>query len=434
MIKTDIGYYKAGDKIYSNKFDAVMSAQLTNTPVSWNFFDEKLSKVNWTIEPELSLNTLYKMRAQQIRDQYDYIIVFCSGGSDSNNVIRTFLNNNIHVDEVMALAPISGLQNWDFNKKNTNEDNTISETRFALFPLLNEIANTNPNIKITVNDFFEDMLTYKDEYWAYQACGNIVTVLTSHFTNVTKYKHINDMLQAGKRVGLVYGTDKPSIKITQNGDMNFVLGDAGINYLNMPADREHPNLDRVLFYWTPDLPEIMVKQAHVVAKAVHLPENTLVRNVIASGNPTLDIVSVSSFQDAIDYQIRNNLEPPDKDEVFKRCLQHSLTTENTINPISSKTLYQRTIVPFIYPTTYTVGLYQCLKVNADAGFFTKDQAWLHKLHGKTKYSQMVISATTQLYKSISPKYLNVAGTGFVNYFKSYTFGKASDFAKLSNFN
>ena len=425
MIKTDIGYYKVGDKLYSNKFDAVMSAQLTNSPVTWNFFDEQLSKVDWTIEPELSLDTLYKMRAQQIRDQYDYIIVFCSGGSDSNNVIRTFLNNNIHVDEVMALAPVSGLNNWTFDKKNTNEDNTISETRFALLPLLTEIANKNPNIKITVNDFFEDILKYKDEYWAYQACGNIVTVLTSHFTNVTKYKHINDMLQAGKRVGLVYGTDKPIIKITQNGDMHFILGDAGINYLNMPQDREHHNLDRVLFYWTPDLPEIMVKQAHVVAKAVHLPENLHVHAVLTSGNPVLDIISVSSFQDAIDYQIRNNLEPPDKTEIFRRCLQHSMTTESKINPISSKTLYQRRIVPFIYPTTHTVGLYQCLKVNADAGFFTKDQAWLHKLHGNTKYSQMVISATTQLYKSISPKYLNVAGTGFINYFKSYTFGKTN---------
>ncbi len=433
MIKTDIGYYKAGDKLYSNKFDAVMAAQLTNTPVSWNFFDEQLSKVNWTVEPELSLNTLYKMRAQQIRDQYDYIIVFCSGGSDSNNVIRTFLNNNIRVDEVMALAPMSGLKNWDFNKRNTNEDNTISETRFALFPILSEIANTNPNIKITVNDFFEDILNYKDEYWAYQACGNIVTVLTSHFTNVTKFKHINDMLQAGKRVGLIYGTDKPIVKIAQNGDMNFILGDAGINYLNMPAEREHPNLDRVLFYWTPDLPEIMVKQAHVVAKAVHLPENLYVRDILASGSPMADIAAVSSFQDAIEYQIRNNIEPTNKDEVFKKCLQNSLTSETRITPISSKTFYQRTIVPFIYPTTYTEGLYQCLKVNADAGFFTKDQAWLHKLHGDTRYSQMVISATTQLYKSISPRYLNVAGTGFINYFKSYTFGKAKDFAKLANF-
>lgn len=411
-----------------------MAAQKINANVTWNFFDKELSNINWKIEPEVSLDILYRIRAQQIREQYDYIIVFCSGGADSNNVIRTFLNNKIRVDEVMALAPMSGLFNWDFDRKNTNEDNTISETKFALFPILHEIATTDPSIKITINDFFQDMLSYKDDYWAYQACGNIVTVLTSHFTNVTKFKRIKDMLDSGKRVGLVYGTDKPNIKISQNGDMNFILGDAGINYLNMPDDRVHPNLDRVLFYWTPDLPEIMVKQAHIVGRAICLPENKFVRQILSSGNSNIDIATVSSLDDVISYQIRNNLPPPEKDEILKRGLQNSMTTDTTIKPVSSKTLYQRTIVPFIYPTTYTENLYQCLKVNADMGFFTKDQAWLHKLHGNTVYSQMVISAITTLYKSISPKYLNATGTGFVNYFKSYTFGNTSHFDKINNYN
>lgn len=432
-MKTDIGYYKVGQSIYSNKFDAVMTAQRTNANVSWNFFDDKLSKLNWTVEPETTLNTLYRMRAQQIRDSYDYIIVFCSGGSDSTNVIRTFLNNKIHVDEVMALAPVSGLNNWDFDKSNIKEDNTISETKFALFPLLNEISTQNPNIKITINDFFEDITKYKDEYWAYQACGNIVTVLTSHFTNVTKFKHITDLIQAGKRVGLVYGTDKPIIKINEAGEMNFILGDAGINYLNMPADREHPNLDRVLFYWTPDLPEIMIKQAHVVAKAIHLPENKYIYDILSSGTQRSDIIATSSFQDAVEYQIKNNIVPTSKDEILKKYLHLSKGSTNKNIPFSSKTVFQRAIVPFIYPTTYTEGLYQCLKVNADAGFFTQDQAWLHKLHGDTRISEMVISGTKALYNSISPKYLNANGTGFVNYYKSYTFGKSSEFSKLLTF-
>lgn len=428
-MKDDIGHYKVGDKLYSNKFDAVMAAQQSNESVSWNFFDETLSKVNWAVEPEITLDNLYRIRAQQIRDQYDYIIVFCSGGSDSNNVIRTFLNNKIRVDEVMALAPMSGLSNWNFDRSNTNEDNTISETKFALFPILSEIADIDPSIKITINDFFEDIVKYKDEYWAYQACGNIVTVLTSHFTNVAKFKHIDDLLQSGKRVGLVYGTDKPNIKIAKNGDISFILGDAGINYLNMPAEREHPNLDRVLFYWTPDLPEIMVKQAHVVAKAVHLPQFRHLYGILYSGNPNIDIARVSSLHDAIEYQIKNNLDPSSKDEIFKKCMTY-LKNNTRIPTLSTKTLYQRAIVPLIYPTTYTKDLYQCVKVNADAGFFTRDQAWLHKLHENTRYSEMVLSATTALYKSISPRYLNVSGTGFVNYFKSYTFAKTSDF----NFN
>ena len=431
MIKTEIGYYSVGNTRYSSKFEAVMAAQPKNESISWNFFDEILSKVNWEVEPNITLDNLYRIRAQQIRDQYDYIIVFCSGGADSNNVIRTFLNNNIRVDEVMALAPMSGLSNWDFNASDKSEDNTISETKFALFPLLSEITNRDPNIKITINDFFEDIVKYKDEYWAYKECGDVVTILSTHFTNVKKFKHISDMLDAGKRVGLVYGTDKPNIKITNTGEMLFIIPDGATNYLSMPTERQHPNLDRVLFYWTADLPEIMVKQSHVIAKMVQLPQYRNIFNILASGNPAMDVAMVSSLQDAMNYQIKNNLSVISKDEILQKGLAYLTDTSKKIQTISTKTIYQRTVVPFIYPSTYTQDLYQCAKVNVQAGFFIKDQAWLDKLHKNTRFNQMIISGKTALYNSISPKYLNATGTSFIGYFKAYKFGTVKDFAKFN---
>jgi hypothetical protein len=422
-MKTEIGVYEVNNKIYASKFDAVMAAQLTNSEVRWNFFNDELSKANWTIEPQLSLDELYKMRAKQIRDKYDYIIVFCSGGADSTNVIRSFINNNIHVDEVMALAPMSGLKNYDFNKNDQSEDNTISETKFALFPLLNEIASKNSNIKITINDFFEEMISYKDEDWTYNACGNIVTVLTSHFTNVGKFKHIDALIQQGKKIGLVYGTDKPVIRITPDGDLVFVLADAGINYLNMPADRENLNIDRVLFYWTPDLPEIMIKQCHVVAKAMHLPGYQYIQELLRT-DPK--ILSDISFQQRIDYQIQNNITVSTKEKVLEHFLPTNNTSDKTLK-FSSKTIYQRAIVPFIYPTTYEKDLFQCQKVNADAGFFTRDQAWLYEQHSNTRISEMVLHGVVSLYNSINPKYLNINGTGFINNYQVYKFGHIFNF-------
>ena len=422
-MKTEIGHYKVGNKIYSSKIDAVLEAQLTNEEVTWDFFDNQLRTLNWLVEPILPLDELYRIRAQQIRDQYDYIIVFCSGGADSTNVIKTFINNNIHVDEVMALAPMSGLSNYNFDPKNISENNTISETKFALFPLLNEIASKNPSIKITINDFFEEMTNYKDEEWTYQACGNIVTVLTSHFTNVHKFKHIDELIQQGKRIGLVYGTDKPIIRITDDGDLMFVLADAGINYLNMPQDREFPNVDRVLFYWTADFPDIMIKQAHVVAKAITLTEN---RHIYDSLRTRPSVVAEASFQQRIDYEARNNMTPASKKDILERFLPTNTSTDRTLR-FSAKTIYQRTIVPFIYPTTYNTDLFQCQKVEADAGFFTRDQSWLYTLHGKTRLSEMVLSGITGLYNTISPKFLNIYGTGFINKYQAYKFGNVKDY-------
>jgi hypothetical protein len=45
------------------------------------------------------------------------------------------------------------------------------------------------------------------------------------------------------------------------------------------------------------------------------------------------------------------------------------------------------------------------------------------LHKGSIVSDMVLSGTTQLYNSISPKFLNYQGTGFINYFKVYKYEK-----------
>lgn len=427
-MKTDIGYYIVNGVKYSSKFDAVMAAKETNSTIDWNFFDDIFSKVNWNLEPVQTLDELYRIRAQQIRDRYDYVIVFCSGGADSNNVIRTFLNNNIHVDEVIGLAPMSGLRNWDFNSQNLDESNTITETKFALLPLLNEISNINPKIKITINDFFEDITKYKDEDWTYQSCGNIVTVLTSHFTDVLKFPHIDKLINQNKRIALVYGTDKPVIRITDSGNLYFIFADSGINYLNMPADRERPLVDRVLFYWSPDLPEMLVKQSHVVAKAITMPQYKHIKEYLRA-RPKAE--SIGSFQDLIKMQELSGKDPVTKQDILNKF--SPFNKENTIPTVfSGKSIYQRTIVPFIYPSTYSKDLFQCQKVDADAGFFTKDQQWVHDLHKNTKVSEMVISGVNSLYNSIPARYLNMNGTGFINHIKYYQFGKVTDFENLYN--
>ena len=77
-LKTEVGHYTANGKIFQTKFEAVLEAQSSNTPLSWYFHDDVLNKVDWKTEPDLSIDALYKIRAEQIRNAYDYAIVFCS--------------------------------------------------------------------------------------------------------------------------------------------------------------------------------------------------------------------------------------------------------------------------------------------------------------------------------------------------------------------
>jgi hypothetical protein len=421
MLKNDIGFYTVGDKKFSNKLDAVLSAQLTNSKVEWNFFDDVFSRVDWLTEPDISLDEFYKIRAEQIRNAYDYVIVFCSGGADSTNVIRSFIKNNIKVDEVIGIAPMSGLKNWEYNSRNVSDLNTISETKFALLPLLDELS-TKHNIKVTLYDFFEDMVNYQDEEWAATACGNIATALTPHFTNVSAIPHIDKIIQSGKRVALVYGTDKPIMTVDSvTRSINFILADGGVNYLNMPDSRAKTNVDRVLFYWTPELPAMLVKQAHVVAKALQTPEleHILKNPVVLTKTGQWDY----SYQDVINHREKNNIAVATKEDILKKYLAEKKHQQVVTDITQHRTIYQRAITPFIYPSTFTSNLWQSQKIDIAEGFFTRDQDWLHLLHPNSRMSDIVLAGTKTLYNSIKPAYLNPKGTGFRSILKYYKVGQ-----------
>ena len=89
-MKYELGTYSVHDKKYTSLISAVLEAQKTLSDIGWDFFSDDFKKVNWSIEPELTLDELYRLRAQQIRNTYDYVIVMVSGGADSTNVVKTF--------------------------------------------------------------------------------------------------------------------------------------------------------------------------------------------------------------------------------------------------------------------------------------------------------------------------------------------------------
>jgi hypothetical protein len=412
MSKNDIGFYTVGEKKFSSKLDAVLEAQLTDAKVEWHFFNDIFSKVNWTIEPELSLDQLYKIRAQQIRDAYDYVIVFCSGGADSNNVIRSFINNNIHVDEVISMAPLSGLNNWGWDKNDISLSNTVSETKYALFPMLDEIRTKNPNIKITINDFFEDIVNYNSDEWIYNSTGNYIGPATSMCGRLDKFKHLTDLAEQGKRIGLVYGVDKPVISV-RNNHVYMLLADAGVNYARPPFVTDYPNVDRVLFYWTHEMPELMIKQGHVVAREMFKPENRHLIKAVQDMATRFNTAKISSSKEEIMTKLIPNYKSkyvPDKSVGY-----------------APKAVFQRGIVPFIYPTTYTKDLFQCQKVDTELGFFTTHQSWFFELHANTRISEMMISDFKLFFNQIHEKYLNPELTGFTMHFHPYSLGPYTNF-------
>lgn len=131
-----LGYYRVGSEVFYSKPTAYLYASKTKQKPSWHFNDLVFAKGDWTIEPETSLRELYRMRAQQLRERYDWIRVEASGGGDSTTAIFSFLLNGIHLDEVVFRFPKTVGSTAVYDPWNTSADNTLGEAEFAAKPLM----------------------------------------------------------------------------------------------------------------------------------------------------------------------------------------------------------------------------------------------------------------------------------------------------------
>ena len=255
LINTPHGYYTVGNQIYLNKTEAIYKSTETKQLAKWNFHEDVYGKIDWTIRPQGNLRDLYRERAQQIRDRYDYVVVHFSGGMDSWTVLNSFLSNGIHVDEVFTRWARDERKYKDPDPNNKDESNLGSEFEYAVVPVLEHIQKNFPKTNIVIDDFSDSLqgeLT-EDLFFA----SNHYQSMPTFFRFNRKSEQELEQERKNKTVGVVYGYDK--IRCTSiNGDLYAYFSDCiGGTHLN-------PTRNVELFYWTREMPEIAVLQAHSV--------------------------------------------------------------------------------------------------------------------------------------------------------------------------
>ena len=257
-----LGFYTVGNKIFHNKPQALLEATRTGQFPHWNFNRDVFSHIDTTVEPTLGLRDLYRMRARQLRDSYDYIRLEFSGGSDSATVLYSFVNNGIHLDEVVFRYPAQGDKNLGPDAKNMKAENTLSEWHFAAKPMLQRLAVTNPEIKITMHDFSDNILKYQgDESWVNNAKDYLHPEHTFKHDPMGMDGH-RDLAESGKRICILYGVDKPKVCI-KDGRWWLYFLDIQANH-SQNQRGPYDNVTTEYFYWQADLPELIIKQAHVI--------------------------------------------------------------------------------------------------------------------------------------------------------------------------
>jgi len=233
----------------SSKIEALEIAQRVNGWVSYHFNDETYSSYDWQKEINIDIDEFYKRRAEQLRTKYDRLVLLYSGGLDSDNILKTFVKNNIHLDAIVSFY-------YSVDQDNTESD-INQEWKLQTWPRLQQVLSLIPHTEFIRFDLTKIIFHTFDELyddWLYRVHGPIgPNSLGRSYIKKFLSKKYNDYDTA-----IIYGHEKPRLRYK---DKKFIF-----NFLDV-ANADKPVVDNngvEYFYWSPDCPELVIKQAQIV--------------------------------------------------------------------------------------------------------------------------------------------------------------------------
>jgi len=282
-----LGYYTCDGIEFESKIQALQLSTITHKPVEWHFNRWEFGQHNWVVEPPETLDQLYQRRARQIREQYDYVIVSFSGGSDSWNIMRAFMDQGLLVDEIVSnWALDAGSKYVVLDSTQRNSWNNVAEYHLNCVERIKEIQARSPATKITVNDtsraLIDTFLTVDDASWT----ATKREVLNPTGATSYNYKYFNEIrkrFDRDKKIAIVLGQDKPKLIIKDNQLYTYFID----KIVNLNDIQEHlgdyPNCHTLFFYWSSDSCDILAKQAHTILRLIN--QNPRLVTVFSTTDP-----------------------------------------------------------------------------------------------------------------------------------------------------
>lgn len=258
-INASNGYWSVGEEVFFSKTEALIKAHSTKQRIKFHFNDHVYNTVKWSIEPQESIQQLYLQRALELRDKYDYLIILYSAGSDSTNMIKTFIDNNIKIDHVVSW----GCKNhhWgDLDLPNIEITKAGSE-------MIKKIINMG--IKFTFDNLL-DTETFNKEFrtsdWISRSGPTLSIGCVMKQLACFQKKEYLELTKKGKKVCFLWGIEKACLNLIRgNYYLNF---DDQILKGQTHVSRSSPNypIHHEYFYSGPDTTsiKILAKQAHLI--------------------------------------------------------------------------------------------------------------------------------------------------------------------------
>lgn len=232
---------------YYNQLSAWQAIKATGGDGRFYFNEVAYDQHDWSQDPAESWDSLVHARCLQLRQRYTRLKLYYSAGRDSYHVLKSFARYNIPVDELIILYyPLNPMRNKEYYQ--------------WILPMAQEYKKINPLVKITTVEIDDAAYnSYYAEDWAERSSdAHAVFGLfqpTDHGWIANRYN-----LDTESGTGVIVGVDKPKIYLKDGKIYSTVYDNIFIFYLS--AMRTQKNLE--CFYFTNDMPELHIKQCHML--------------------------------------------------------------------------------------------------------------------------------------------------------------------------
>lgn len=294
---------------FNTKLEALMYKNtLPHATIYFHWYEDQFANGS-IIEPWESYEELRRQRAQEIRDTYDYVRLWYSGGSDSQTALNSFVKNNIHIDEI-------AVHMWEDYNVSDPYQSCSRELLISALPYLKQIKDKIPNTKITI------VIPNKNDYLKYVSNADVLGELPflHSMDNASFEFHMSTPQAAWEKVldtttienyCDVYGGTKPTICVKDN-QWYFYMVDSGLTDFYLSARAED-------FFISRSNPKLFLKTAYMLHKYLaHLytvekeanyfhkkRENSVLYNA-AIGRDPVNKIAIYKFDRSDGYQITDH--------------------------------------------------------------------------------------------------------------------------------
>ena len=267
-VYTKHGYYLVDSIKTFSKFEAWQLSGKDISKIKFIFNDREFGQFDWTKEPEIDIYELYKRRAQQLRKDYDYIVLIYSGGIDSHTILETFLQNSLRIDEICSFS------NNDVQAKTEKFNQEIYNAAIPFVETL-DLKKLGTKFRlVNIGQMIIDQLSdnyHFENFEHYSLSTPFWRTAVSNYVLKSKIVEHRNLVEAGKKVCYLWGHEKPTIRIV---DQTYCLtipdtfsGGFGAKQYNNRENLKN-NFDNFYdeaFYICKEFPEISIKQGHLLA-------------------------------------------------------------------------------------------------------------------------------------------------------------------------